>query len=457
VTPGDSFLRVSEPRSVVRVALTRFLLLSFGTLVVVGAGTFVVSDHIARQEAIRDQQMRAEELDGPIAKALKKADSGSGPEARRDLYRAMDTMVNGLMRPTALWDAQERLVWAAGGDFEAGALYDFPAELEAVARKRESKVMEAGDEVPEPVGAEDDSPHPVLGENAHRLEVYVGARRAGMRFMYEAHAQFPSVDDEAEEIFKELLPLTLGALLLLQLANVPLALSLARRVDQAAEHRSKILKRSLMSWHDERRRLAQDLHDGVIQDLSAMSYALPAVLAQLPDEPEADPARSIGERMNEALTQDLRALRSVLIDLVPADLDGHGLHAALETLAQRSADRGLQVDLSVEPDLGVGSTVAGLVYRVVREGLRNAEKHAEARTASVHVARQGDHVEILICDDGRGIQDREAAEGHVGLRLLDQMLADVGGSVHLSSEAGQGARLRGVIPAVLPDLDDESR
>jgi signal transduction histidine kinase len=161
--------------------------------------------------------------------------------------------------------------------------------------------------------------------------------------------------------------------------------------------------------------------------------------------------------MNEALTQDLRALRSVLIDLVPADLDGNGLQAALETLAQRSADRGLQVDLSIEPDLGVGSTVAGLVYRVVREGLRNAEKHAEARTASVHVARQGDHVEILICDDGRGIQDREAAEGHVGLRLLDQMLADVGGSVHLSSEAGQGARLRGVIPAVLPDLDDESR
>ena len=79
-----------------------------------------------------------------------------------------------------------------------------------MARKRESKVMEAGDEVPEPVGAEDDSSHPVLGENAHRLEVYVGAG-GGNAFMYEAHAPFPSVDDEAEEIFKELLPLTLGA------------------------------------------------------------------------------------------------------------------------------------------------------------------------------------------------------------------------------------------------------
>jgi signal transduction histidine kinase len=274
--------------------------------------------------------------------------------------------------------------------------------------------------------------------------------------MYEAHAPFPS-DEEAGLILRELLPVTLGALLLLQLANVPLALSLARRVDRSTDHRSKILSRSLISWHDERRRLAQDLHDGVIQDLSAMSYALPAVLAQLPDAPEADPARSIGERMTEALTQDLRALRSVLIDLVPADLDGKGLQQALGALGQRSADRGLQVEVTVEPDLGIGSAVAGLVYRVVREGLRNAEKHAEARTASVHVGRKGEHVEILIDDDGKGIKVREAAEGHVGLRLLEELVADVGGNLTLSSVPGRGAQLRGLIPAVLPELGDESQ
>jgi signal transduction histidine kinase len=350
-----------------------------------------------------------------------------------------------------VWGQDGRILWSDEPD-EIGRRYAFPEGVQEIADSGKSfKVFQPGER-------EESVPHPGedrIGKNV--VEVYVGAKGAdGEPFVFEGHAPIDGLDERAAAIFKNLLPVSLGGLLLLQLANVPLALSLARRVDRSTDHRSQILSRSLLSWHDERRRLAQDLHDGVIQDLSAMSYALPAVLAQLPDTPEADAARSIGERMTEALTQDLRALRSVLIDLVPADLDGNGLEAALEALAQRSMDRGLQVDVSVVPDLGIGSTVAGLVYRVAREGLRNAEKHAEARTASVQVDRSGDHVEILVTDDGRGVQDKAAANGHVGLHLLEQLVADVGGSLSLSNGSSQGAQLRGRIPAVLPDLDDAS-
>ncbi len=431
----------------VRVALTRFLLLSFGTLVVVGAGTSVVSDHIARNEAIRDAQVDGEEMADVIGTLVVRAKSNPGPETAGRVDRRLSGMSNGSVQPIALWDSEGRLLWADSHS-EAGARYAFPPRLQDVARQGGSLVMDPGDP----------GPRPEINTTAgQELAVYVGAKSAdGERFMYEAHAPYPS-DEEAGVILRELLPVTLGALLLLQLANVPLALSLARRVDRSTDHRSMILSRSLRSWHEERRRLAQDLHDGVIQDLSAMSYALPAVLAQLPDDPAADPARSIGERMTEALTQDLRALRSVLIDLVPADLDGNGLQQALEALGHRSADRGLKVEVSVEPDLGIGSAVAGLVYRVAREGLRNAEKHAEARTASVHVGRLGDCVEILIDDDGQGIKTREASEGHVGLRLLEELVADVGGELSLTNVPDQGARLRGVIPAVLPELGDESQ
>lgn len=443
----------------VRVALTRFLLLSFGTLVVVGAGTFVVSRNIAENEAIRDNQERAERLGPEIDDLLDRAERRSARKATNEmaeLYRSLDELAEGSMRPVAVWDSDRRLIWAKDG-FVAGTLYDFSPELQTVAENLESKVMKPGDTVPKPHEGSAAGVHTASGSTDKVLEVYVGAGDAEGRFMFEAHAPNPQVDNEAAAIFKHLLPLTLGALLLLQLANVPLALSLARRVDRSTDHRSMILSRSLLSWHDERRRLAQDLHDGVIQDLSAMSYALPAVLAQLPDEPEADPARSIGERMTEALTQDLRALRSVLIDLVPADLDGNGLQQALEALGQRSADRGLHVEVSVEPDLGIGSAVAGLVYRVAREGLRNAEKHAAARTASVHVGRRGDCVEILIDDDGQGIKNPAASEGHVGLHLLEELVADVGGDLSLTNVPGQGARLRGVIPAQLPELGEESQ
>lgn len=446
----------------VRVALTRFLLLSFGTLVVVGAGTVIVSENMARDEAIRDQQSRAEDLADSIADVLKKTDPLPTAEATRERERELADIAVGSMVPVVVWDEQGLALWAEpGSPFQVGARYKFPDHMQTIAEEGGSRVMEPGDKTPEMVvGGKTVPLRPPATTGARLLEVYAAPKAAkadDSRFMYEAHAPFPSIDDEQAAIFKSLLPLTLGALLLLQLANVPLALSLARRVDRSTDHRSMILSRSLISWHDERRRLAQDLHDGVIQDLSAMSYALPAVLAQLPDVPEADPARSIGERMTEALTQDLRALRSVLIDLVPADLDGNGLQQAIDALGQRSADRGLHVEVSVEPDLGIGSAVAGLVYRIAREGLRNAEKHAEARTASVHVARRGDCVEILIDDDGQGIRTPAVSEGHVGLRLLEELVADVGGDLSLTNVPGQGARLRGVIPALLPELGDESQ
>jgi signal transduction histidine kinase len=448
---------VSEPRSVVRVALTRFLLLSFGTLVVVGAGTSVVSESIAAQGAEHDARTRASGMAGDIAvHRVTTALRNREPEAVRDLGKALsraigDDLTQEPMEHIVVWDSGGTVLWSETG--EIGDTFEFP---EGVGRLAEQG---SGAKVFKPGERDESPPHPGPGTADEKLaEVYIGARGAdGKPFVFEAHTPIESIDDRSAAIFMRLLPLSLGGLLLLQLANVPLALSLARRVDRSTDHRSMILSRSLMSWHDERRRLAQDLHDGVIQDLSAMSYALPAVLAQLPDDPEADPARSIGERMTEALTQDLRALRSVLIDLVPADLDGNGLEVALETLAQRSADRGLQVDVTVQPDLGVGSTVAGLVYRVAREGLRNAEKHAEARTATLHVARLGDQVEVVVRDDGRGVRTTEAADGHVGLRLLEEVVADAGGSLALSNGTDQGAQLRGVIPAVLPELDDVSR
>ena len=441
----------------VRVALTRFLLLSFGTLVLVGAGTSVVSENIASEGAEHDARTRAAGMAGDIAvqrvtEALREQD----PAAIRDLGDALtqameDDLTLDPVEHIVLWDVDGTVLWADTG--QIGEQFDFPEGVAPLAEQGQ------GATVFKPGERDESSPHPGASpSDGDLVEVYVGAKGAdGEPFVFEAHTPMESVDERSAAIFMKLLPLSLGGLLLLQLANVPLALSLARRVDRSTDHRSMILSRSLRSWHDERRRLAQDLHDGVIQDLSAMSYALPAVLAQLPDDPEADPARSIGERMGEALTQDLRALRSLLIDLVPADLDGNGLEVALETMAQRSADRGLEVDVTVQPDLEVGSTVAGLVYRVAREGLRNAEKHAEARTATVHVGRQGDQVEIVVRDDGRGVRTREAANGHVGLRLLEELVADVGGTLALSNGTGQGAQLRGLIPAVLPELEDESR
>ena len=439
---------MSEPRSVVREALTRFVLLSFGTLVLVGAGAAVVSDHIARDEAVRDARARTVSMARRTAAPLVDgAVRRREPAAMQALTRALEgSLQDPSVTHILLWDDTGRVLWSDDPS-QVGFRSPLPDPVRAAVEDRRAVVMEPGEREPHP-GRQP-------GEDS-LLEVYVGAVGAdGEPFVFEAYASLERLHQESDAIFRQLLPISLGALLLLQLATLPLALSLARRIDRATQHRSQLLSRSLLSWHEERRRLAQDLHDGVIQDLSAMSYALPAVLAKLPDDADAEAARSVGERMADALVEDLRALRSLLVDLVPAGLDGPGLVAALETLAERSADRGLPVELSLDPDLDAGPAVAGLVYRVVREGLRNAEKHAGARTALVRVSCRDGVVETVVRDDGRGPRSVPTDEGHVGLRLLAELVSDVGGTLELGGAADSGAELRVLIPAVLPGADDE--
>ena len=75
----------------------------------------------------------------------------------------------------------------------------------------------------------------------------------------------------------------------------------------------------------------------------------------------------------------------------------------------------------------------------------------------VVVRRRGPYIEVLVDDDGTGPDpDGQTGDDHVGLRVLGRLLEDVGGSAKLYAPPGGGARLRVIIPARLPDLDDET-
>ncbi len=171
------------------------------------------------------------------------------------------------------------------------------------------------------------------------------------------------------------------------------------------------MTRSLRAWHEERRRLAQDLHDGVVQDLSAVSYSLPTVTSALPDTPEGSAARSTVDRMTGLLQQDLHALRTMVLDLMPTDLLETGLAAALVSLAERYTDDNLDISVEVEEGLDLDEDVTGVVYRVVREGLRNVQKHARAGHARVTVSQDADTVVIVLTDDGRGLEPHARRRG----------------------------------------------
>ncbi|HET7822348.1 MAG TPA: ATP-binding protein, partial [Ornithinibacter sp.] len=249
-----------------------------------------------------------------------------------------------------------------------------------------------------------------------------------------------------------LLTLAVGVLVVYQLAVVPLAVSLARRVERGQEQHAQLLRRSLLATHRERLRIAHDLHDGVVQDLAGLTYAMPLVAEQLPSTPEASLARQTVADATVMLAHDVDALRSLLVDVHPPDLAGPGLAEAAHDLAARAESSGttVGVDVPEAPDWSLGSS--RLVYRILQEGLRNVVAHSGASRATISARREGVEVRVEVSDDGRGIPSTpQAQRGHLGLQLLREHLEDFGGRLTLVSGHAGGTTLVAALPADIVD------
>ena len=200
--------------------------------------------------------------------------------------------------------------------------------------------------------------------------------------------------------------------------------------------------------------LAQDLHDGVIQDLAAIGYGLSAIEARVSAEPDLG---NITTRLREAVGHAEEALRTMVLDLIPPDLGGDGLAMAVEDLGQRPRAAGLAVTIDVPDHLPSSETTLRLAYQVVREGLRNVDKHATASSVAVRVREHESGLLVEVVDDGRGpVADGGSApvHGH-GLALLGSALADAGGWLRLEPAEGGGTALRAGVP-LLTDTGPET-
>ena len=201
------------------------------------------------------------------------------------------------------------------------------------------------------------------------LEAYAGViDGSGRPLVVEVSLSTAQMRAEQRTILVALLSLAAGVLVAYQLAILPLAVGLARRVERGQERHAQLLRRSLLAIHRERLRIAHDLHDGVVQDLAGLTYAMPLVAEQLPSTPEASLARQTVADASVMLAHDVEALRSLLVDIHPPDLEGSGLAAAVRELAARVELSGTTVHLDVpeSPDWSLGTS--RLVYRTSRKG-----------------------------------------------------------------------------------------
>ena len=236
-----------------------------------------------------------------------------------------------------------------------------------------------------------------------------------------------------------------------------------KREAQALRREAQALRRAGDASEVERKRIAADLHDSVIQDVTGLLLRSSAMLGRLSDGDAEVWSRERAEAFLN-YTRDLageavQELRTLMIELAPPLLDEEGLASALRQLLTR-LDRE-QISWVLEcPEEPLDQRHQRLVYRVVQEALRNVVKHAQCHSVWVTVRPQGGRLVASIRDDGRGVSAAERADrrkkGHAGLGLLGQTVRDGGGELTITSVRGKGTTLRLVIPMLpSPALEGE--
>ena len=275
------------------------------------------------------------------------------------------------------------------------------------------------------------------------LEVYSRVRTPnGTPLLFELYERFDSVLASGRRIWLSFLPALLAMLALLWIVQVPLAYRLARRVRRGYEEREVLLRRALDASNDERRRIAGDLHDGVVQGLAGISYAL-AAAAETAPAARRDPALEATLREGAAVTREsMQRLRSLLLAIHPPNLSATGLRAALADLVAPLERSGVETQLEVVEPLDLTPGTEALIFRVAREAIRNVLEHAEATQVVVSVESADGQVRLTVADDGSGFdaehRDRRREEGHVGLSLLEELVAHENARLELRSEPGRG-------------------
>jgi signal transduction histidine kinase len=218
---------------------------------------------------------------------------------------------------------------------------------------------------------------------------------------------------------------------------VPLVWVVSRRADHAAADRERLLVMAAEASDAERRRVARDLHDGVVQDLAGTSFALSG-LAREVSEPRLGTEL---ERLASAVRGSLLALRSLLVEIYPPQLDAEGLGAALQDLLAPARQAGIDVELQIDGAERLSDQTTALIWRTAQECVRNAVRHAEPNSlrVSVAVADATGRASLSVADDGRGFDaETVVSQDRFGLRGLRDLARESGGTLTVVSEPGQG-------------------
>lgn len=212
-----------------------------------------------------------------------------------------------------------------------------------------------------------------------------------------------------------------------------LAVTFNEMLGRLVAERRDATGRVLAGQEAERLRIAQELHDQVGQELTAVLLGLSRVAARASPE-----LRGELFEVREAVRGSLDEVRRIAIELRPEALDDLGLESALAVMCERFAERtGLRIVQHVDPDMpALSPEVELVVYRVAQEALTNVVRHSGARDAELELECGGDLLTLTVSDRGRGLSG-DHMDG-TGMRGMRERASLIGAHLRVGPDSAAG-------------------
>jgi signal transduction histidine kinase len=209
----------------------------------------------------------------------------------------------------------------------------------------------------------------------------------------------------------------------------------------------KILEAVIDTEEKERTRIAQELHDGVCQDIAAARLTLDMAHRMASEDPLLV-ASQLFQQSKEGLLTALQHTRKVSHELLPKNIKEEGLTKSIGNLVNKlngidHANYSLTVNGQVtEPD----PLIAMNVYRIAQEFIRNSQKHSGADEVNVTLDFQEHQLNVALRDNGRGFEAEKLEKKGIGFINMAKRVESVGGTMNLHSKPDQGTLLHLIIP-----------
>ncbi|MGO9571664.1 MAG: PAS domain-containing sensor histidine kinase [Desulfomonilaceae bacterium] len=227
------------------------------------------------------------------------------------------------------------------------------------------------------------------------------------------------------------------------------------RLAQSENELRHLSAQLLRAQEDERKRLAQELHDGIGQSVSAIKFMIETCMKQIRENPESDITAQL--KMLLPMAQNtVEEVQRIAVDLRPFIIDDLGLVATLRWFLRQFQN--MYSDIRLDNRIGleeqeIPESLKIVIFRIAQEALNNVARHSRAKRVHVALRKRKDRIELLIRDNGVGIAGDSTASSPscgkgFGFSSMKERTEFSGGIFSLETGPGLGISIRASWPHI---------